>query len=159
VRDELLKVFGPAPLWLVHGATYDSFEGLEEALTQTVRAAERVRQEQDERYVLEVNGWGLDSLLENPKLSGGLATFAESTLAPLAAYDRETGSQLTETLCRVLTSGSLEEAAEHLFVHPNTVRYRVRRAEQLLGRELGAPKEKAALTLAAFVWYRGGRTP
>lgn len=154
VRDELLKYFGPDPLWLVHGAAYDTFGELKDALLHAVGIARRARREDAGRYVLEVSSWGLDSLLENPRLGGELAAFAQNLLSPLLAYDREHGSELTRTFCLALALGSSRAAAERLFVHENTVRYRVRRAEQILGRDLERPKERTALSLAAFAWLR-----
>ncbi len=44
--------------------------------------------------------------------------------------------------------------AEHLGVHVNTIRYRLRRAEDLLGTDQSSPKELAATVLAAFIWQR-----
>ena len=154
VRDELLKYFGPAPLWLVHGATYNSFDGLEDALLRTIRLVKGIRQNGNGRYILEVNSWGLDSLLENPKLSEEMAAFAGGLLEPLLTYDRSRKSQLTETFCLALTLGSYEEAARRLFVHANTVQYRMRRAKEILGRDPDLPEERIAMSLAAFVWLR-----
>lgn len=154
LRDELLKTFGPAPLWLVHGAVYDSFEGLEEALLQTVEAVRRTRQGDAGRYVSEVNGAGLDSLLENPRISEELFAFADNLLAPVLAYDEAHGTQLAETFCLSLLLGSTEEVSKRLYVHANTVRYRIRRAEQVLDRDLTLPKERVAANLASFVWLR-----
>lgn len=154
VRNELLKHLALAPLWLVHGAAYDSFDGLRSALLQTIRMANSVRQEGDERYVSEVNRQGLDSLLENLKIEEQLTAFATDLLAPLSAYDKNTGSQLTETFCLTLTLGSFEEVANRFHVHTNTVRYRVRRAEQILGVNPDLPKDRTATNLAAFVWIR-----
>ena len=45
-------------------------------------------------------------------------------------------------------------ATRRLFVHANTVRYRMRRAEQILGHGLASPKDRVAMTLAAFIWVR-----
>lgn len=160
VRDELLRVFGPDPLWLVHGAVYDSFKDLEDALLRTVEAVRRVRREDDERYVSEVHGEGLDSLLENPKLAENLLAFADNLLAPVLAYDEEHGTRLAETLCLSLLLDSTEEVSGRLFVHANTVRYRTRRAKEVLGRDLSRPKERVAASLAAVVWLnRHGATP
>ena len=156
VRDELLKAFGPDPLWLVHDAGYESLEGLRESLCQAVGIAERARSNGEEHHVAGVKGWGLDSLLEHPRISEELAAFGESLLAPLVSYDRERGSRLTETFCLSLTLDSLSEVARRLYVHENTVRYRVRRAGQLLGRDLGSSRERVTLGLAAFVWLRHG---
>ena len=126
VRDELLKYLGPDPLWPVHGASYDSFDGLEDAMLRTVKLIERIRRDGVGRYISEVSSWGLDSLLENSKVSEEMVAFASRLLEPLLTYDRNTRSQLTETFCLALTLGSYEEAARRLFVHANTIQYRMR---------------------------------
>ncbi|QYJ17264.1 hypothetical protein Rxycam_03106 [Rubrobacter xylanophilus DSM 9941] len=154
VRDALLRHFGPAPLWLVHGAGYESLEGLKEALRMSLPAAEELRASRSGPYVCEVRGRGLDSLLDDPRLSEELLGFAGRLLDPLAEHDGHHGTRLTETFCLTLALGSAEAAAGRLFVHPNTVRYRLRRAQQLLDRDLSDPKERTALSLAAFVWLR-----
>jgi hypothetical protein len=154
VRDALLSFFGPAPVWLAHGAGYDSFASLRDALRGAVSSVEEARREGDP-YVLKVGGrGGLDGLLENPKLADEIARFAEGMLGPLVAYDAARDASLTETFCHALALGSTAEAARLLFVHENTVRYRVRRAQEILGSDLGSPKEKTAMTLAALVWLR-----
>lgn len=91
-----------------------------------------------------------------PRISEELAAFDEGLLAPLISYDRERGTRLTETFCLSLVLDSSSEVARRLYVHENTVRYRVRRAEQLLGCDLGSSKERITLGLAAFVWLRRG---
>jgi DNA-binding PucR family transcriptional regulator len=44
--------------------------------------------------------------------------------------------------------GSADEAARRLYVHPNTVRYRLRRLEERTGRTLSDPRHIAELSLA-----------
>jgi hypothetical protein len=76
-----------------------------------------------------------------------MARIVSSTLGPLdAAADREV---LLDTLeawrdC----GGSTERAAKQLFVHPNTVRQRLRRIAELTGCTLTAPRDVARLCLA-----------
>lgn len=48
----------------------------------------------------------------------------------------------------VAHDGNVKDAAAALFVHPNTVRHRLRRVEQLTGRSVGSPREVAELCLA-----------
>ncbi len=156
VRDELLRAFEPGPLWLVHGAAYESLTGLGEALAQATGVAERARREGGERYVAEVNRRGLDSLLEHPRLSAEISDFGESLLEPLISYDHERGSRLTETFCLSLTLDSTSEVSRRLFVHENTVRYRLRRAQQILDCDLTSSKDHVAFGLAAFAWLRRG---
>ncbi|MEU6508375.1 helix-turn-helix domain-containing protein [Streptomyces sp. NPDC046942] len=42
------------------------------------------------------------------------------------------------------------DAADRLFVHPNTVRYRLRRIEELTGRSLSDPSTLADLGAALY---------
>jgi hypothetical protein len=70
-------------------------------------------------------------------------------LAPLLAYDRDHGTELVPTLEVFLgCSGSWTRAAETLFVHVNSLRYRIRRIEELTGRSLRSLEDQAALLLA-----------
>ncbi len=154
VRDALLRYVGPGPLWLVHGVTYDSFGDLHEALDQAIGVVKRLRETGSEPFVSEVDSCGLDGLLEHSRISEDLSTFARRMLKPLLDYDAGNGSKLTETFCLTLTLGSSAKAAGRLYVHENTVRYRMGRAQKLLGRDLSLPKERTALTLSAFSWLR-----
>lgn len=64
---------------------------------------------------------------------------------PLAAST----SPLIETLDAYLAhGGALDPAARSLFVHPNTMRYRLRRIADLTGRDPWAPRDQLAFTLA-----------
>ena len=64
--------------------------------------------------------------------------FAEARLAPLDAYRDASGIDLAHTLRVWLDHhGQFDPAAAELGLHRHTLRYRVRKAEQLLGRQLG----------------------
>ncbi|GAB1511430.1 PucR family transcriptional regulator [Actinophytocola sp. KF-1] len=81
-----------------------------------------------------------------PKLARELATDVLAELLALPAAERDV------LLCTLhawfAEHGSARDAAERLFVHPNTVRYRIRRVQELTGRDLGDPKGVAELYLA-----------
>lgn len=152
VREELLRYLGPHPVWIVHGAFYHSFEELKETLIQAIKMARQARREKHEQYILDNYTFGLDSLLENPRLANDLEIFARRLLTPLIEYDAHTSSNLTETFVLMQTLGSLQSVAVRLGIHINTVRYRMHRAEHILGKDPASPKEHAALLLAAFIW-------
>jgi DNA-binding PucR family transcriptional regulator len=62
--------------------------------------------------------------------------FVATRLGPLAAADEPT-QRLRETLRAFLAAGGRSvRAAKELYVHPNTVTYRIKRAEELLGRRV-----------------------
>ena len=88
---------------------------------------------------------GLAALLE----PAGTRAFAESLLAPLVAADRAGAGDLVESVRVWLAHhGQWEPAAAALGVHRHTLRKRVRRAGDLLGRDLDEPGTRAELWVA-----------
>ncbi len=154
VRDALLTHCGAHPLWIVQGGHYHSLHDLKTTLTHTLSLARKARRENYGGYLLDISAFGLDSLLENPRLAEDLDTFARRLLTPLLEYDAANSSHLTDTFVLAQTLGSAQVVAEQLGVHVNTIRYRLRRAEDLLGTDQTSPKEHAAMVLAAFTWQR-----
>lgn len=75
--------------------------------------------------------------------------FCARLLGPLQAYDREHKTDLARTLRVFLDcSGSWTRAAQRMFVHVNSLRYRIRRIEELTGRDLSSLPDQADLLLA-----------
>lgn len=73
---------------------------------------------------------------------------------------RDAGGGLLETASAVLEgSASLEAAARRLFVHPNTVRYRLRRIAEVTGRTPSQPRDAFALRLALTLGRLDERGP
>nr|WP_055503305.1 helix-turn-helix domain-containing protein [Nonomuraea pusilla] len=76
-------------------------------------------------------------------------SFSSRLLSPLLDYDRRHQSELVRTLGVFLDcAGSWNACAERLHVHVNTVRYRVRRIEELTGRNLSAMADRVDFFLA-----------
>ncbi|MFH9350252.1 PucR family transcriptional regulator [Kitasatospora sp. NPDC017646] len=71
---------------------------------------------------------------------GGLR---DPRLTALTEYDRRHGTRLAESVLAWLDAlGEVRTAADALHIHPNTLRYRVRRAEQLTGIDLAQPQQR-----------------
>jgi hypothetical protein len=84
--------------------------------------------------------------------SGLLRAWVLSTLAGLATDD-EHHARLRETLLVFLrTGGSYKTTAEQLTLHKNTVQYRIRRAEESLGRPVSDNRHNVELALQASHW-------
>jgi sugar diacid utilization regulator len=78
-----------------------------------------------------------------------LEAFARGTLGPLIDHDRGHGAELMRTLRTFLEEDRVQRrTAARLFVHVNTVAYRISRIEQLIGRPLDDPTAVFDLTLA-----------
>jgi hypothetical protein len=81
-----------------------------------------------------------------------LADLRAQALAPLAELTAGAREKLTETLrAWLLHHGRRDEVAAELFVHPQTVRYRMGQLRQLFGTGLDDPRTVLDLTLALGV--------
>ena len=88
-------------------------------------------------------------MLGSPDL---LRAWVLSTLAGLAADD-EHQARLRETLLVFLqTGGSYKTTGERLMLHKNTVQYRIRKAEESLGRPVSENQQDVELALRASHW-------
>jgi hypothetical protein len=91
-----------------------------------------------------------DDLLPERALGGDVSAhrrLVESIVAPLETA----GGELLHTLSTYLEGGgALEACARALFVHPNTVRYRLRRVCDLTGRSPSEPRDALVLRTAVI---------
>jgi len=79
-----------------------------------------------------------------------IAALHTDVMRPLA----DAGPTLTETLDAYLDcGGAIEACARKLFVHPNTVRYRLRRIADFTGRDPTLPRDAYVLRVAATVGH------
>jgi len=77
-----------------------------------------------------------------------IAALHHDVMRPLA----DAGPALTETLDAYLDSGgAIEACARKLFVHPNTVRYRLKRVADFTGRDPTVPRDGYVLRVATTV--------
>jgi DNA-binding PucR family transcriptional regulator len=97
-------------------------------------------------------------LLPERALMGDAAAVAalhSDVMRPLA----DAGPTLTETLDAYLDcGGAIEACARKLFVHPNTVRYRLRRIADFTGRDPTHPRDAYVLRVAATVGHLAHQT-
>ncbi len=82
--------------------------------------------------------------------ASAVAALHTDVMRPLA----DAGPTLTETLDAYLDcGGAIESCARKLFVHPNTVRYRLRRIADFTGRDPTLPRDAYVLRVAATVGH------
>ena len=88
-----------------------------------------------------------DLLLSQLSRSKDLAPF-QDLVEPLVRYDRERGSDLVRTLRVYFACGAnASEAADKLFLHRNSMIYRLARIEKLTGADLKNPRVGLILQL------------
>jgi hypothetical protein len=128
--------------------------GVLPASLQTVRLAARLRRagvlRGDPLFVVD----NLDTLIVHQD-AALLAELRRTALAPLEGMAEPRRERLLETLHAWLVHmGNQKAVANALFVHPQTVRYRLAQLRELYGPRLDDPATRARLLLA-LAWSRG----
>jgi purine catabolism regulator len=101
------------------------------------------------RLQAEFADLGTYQLLLSLQEPEALRTFADNVLGPLDDYDRSHGGELLLSLRAFLDRNARwESAAKDLFVHRHTIRYRMRKVEELTGRDLGSARDRMEFFLA-----------
>jgi DNA-binding PucR family transcriptional regulator len=88
----------------------------------------------------------------------GNERFRDARLSALHDHDAEHGTDLARSLLAYLEAfGDVRAASEGLHVHPNTLRYRVRRAGEITGVDFTNPTERLSAHLQLLLYRRATR--
>lgn len=126
-----------------------SFSALAAAYRQASRAADAgLRRGAGVLRFADLAADGLLGLVDEDRAQ----TFADALLGPLLRHDATGRGELVHSLRVWLEHhGQWDPASARLGVHRHTLRHRIRKVEQLLGRGLDAPSVRASLWLALQV--------
>ena len=92
---------------------------------------------------------GSFALLLSLQDSDALRLFCESMLGPIEADEGHYGGELVRSLeAFIECNGQWEAAARRLFCHRHTLRYRMRKVEELTGRDLSSARDRIEFWLA-----------
>jgi DNA-binding PucR family transcriptional regulator len=123
-----------------------------DAYRLTCGVLDLVQQSDRRDRVVSLDSIGAYRLLLQVKRPQELQSFAESTLGTVHAYDQRHQTQLGATLHSYMAHRcNVAVTAKTLHVHPNTVAYRLRRVEELLGVDLSDPQAMLHLQLALMI--------
>lgn len=78
-----------------------------------------------------------------------LEDYRTEVLGPLLKFDQENNLALEDTLLAYFAASTdLKAAGDRLFLHPNTLRYRLKKAAEILGRDLSVLENQVNLFIA-----------
>ncbi len=154
IRGELIGGLAGHSVTIGRSRPCDDPGELHRAAAEALLAV-NVAEGDDERPVIAFEQTGayrllLSAMVDNPQ---ELRRFYEETLAPLVAYDEQYGTDLVLTVETFLEAdGNVAGAAQRLFTHRHTVRYRLERVRDLCGHDVGSSdgREKLSLGLKAM---------
>ena len=74
--------------------------------------------------------------------------YYEHTIQAIKDYDKKNNSDLTDVLRSYLkNNGSVKETADELFIHRNTVNYKINKIEELLNMDLSSLDSRLQLSV------------
>ena len=95
---------------------------------------------------------GVNRLLFNIENADCFEEYYQDTIRPLDEYDALNNSNLVEVLdCYMKHNGSVQDTAEELFVHRNTVNYKIKKIEALLNVDITKFSVRNELALGLLV--------
>lgn len=105
------------------------------------------------RGLMKFRDLGVYRIISSAQNQQDLRDFCMDTIGALVDYDRQHNSDLIRTLETIIDhGGNLKAAAQALFVHYNTIRYRYRLIEKIFGKELNEPSTYQNISLALKVY-------
>ncbi len=108
-----------------------------------------VKREMDLQYFDRMGMYRMLYLIEDRAL---LRELSDKPLAPLIEYDREHDGEYVATLESYLRcGGSIKAMSEELYIHRNTILYRMANIKKLLGCSLESPEEKMFYAVACMI--------
>ena len=104
-------------------------------------------------HLVEFNSLGIYQLLSQIEHVGTVQQFAQEIIGPLAEYDRRHRGSLVETIDAYFNHhANVSQTAESLFIHRNTLLYRLERIQELTGQDINQADMRLALQLALKLW-------
>ena len=81
-----------------------------------------------------------------------LKEYYDKTIRPLADYDQNNNTDLTATLRYYLKNNcSVKETADELFVHRNTINYKLKKIEDILQKDLSGMNIRTSLSIGLML--------
>ena len=148
IRHQSANEFPNDPLAIGIGRVSEALIGLRDSYREARQALSMARRlaSSDPLYFGELNVYRLLFQLED---SPELASFTEETIGKLIAYDRAQGTDLIETLNAYFAHNSnLSATAEALYVHRNTLLYRMERIREISGLDFDNSETRLSVQLA-----------
>lgn len=134
--DVICAQYPQDSLFIGIGKFYPSTADLCRSYQEAKTALELGRLSYLDKQIYHFEDLGIVALLSHIRYEQ-LHDYSQEFLADLIAFDRENKTNLLETLKVYLAlNGDAKETAAKLYIHPNTLRYRLNKVEELLDVDL-----------------------
>jgi purine catabolism regulator len=144
-----LEKLGGSKLLIGVGRDSKSIREIKYSFRQARRAVKTASEVSGLGSIVHYDSLGVYRLLEEMSGKPELQAYIRYTLEPLLEYDKENNTDLLGTLRRYFEAGgNLKQVAKAMYIHYNTVIYRMERIQKLLSVDLDNPHQRLSLEVA-----------
>jgi DNA-binding PucR family transcriptional regulator len=148
IQDEVERHMSGLAVHMGLGGFYEGIEKLKKSYTEAQLALKLAKSDGGKTYVLYRNA-GIYKFLNKLNDKNIMIDFYEETLGCLLQYDANNNTEFTETLRVYLEEGeNTANTIQRLYIHRNTLQYRLHRIEEILQQSLKNSEEKINLQIA-----------
>lgn len=134
------------------GKAYTDIRDARKSLAQAEQALKVAKSQAESNSFMGYDDLGFYKVLFNVKDRAELESFRNEALRSLLEYDKKHNADLVNTLSVYLEEhDNLTHVAERLFIHKNTLKYRMQKIAEISGRNLANPQERTLLIFAAVI--------
>ncbi len=136
IFEEALKKFDENKLTIGIGRSYDRAQELYKSYGQAKLIVENLRKT-NTKNIKHYDDLGLYRILAFEGLQSELIEFCSDTIKPLIEYDKVNNSELIKTLKTYFEcDGNMKKISEKMYMHYNTIIYRVQQIKDITGLDL-----------------------
>ncbi|HWR40236.1 MAG TPA: PucR family transcriptional regulator ligand-binding domain-containing protein [Patescibacteria group bacterium] len=148
---ELQERFAGLHLHIGWGNPYSDISEAKKSLSQAEQAM-KVAQSLTDSLYMGFDELGFYKVLFNVKDRSELESFRSEVLETLLDYDQKHSAEMVNTLSVFLEENeNFSRVSERLFIHRNTLKYRLQKIVEISGRNLAEPKDRMLLYFATIV--------
>ena len=139
---------------------FHKIELLREALSEARDALAVGRTIDAGRYIFPFEEYSISIMLRHFSEREDLTRYIHPAVLLLKEYDEKYKSKLLPTIYEYMSNScSIKKTAEALFLHRNSVIYRLRKAEELSGLVLNDPDTQFMLRMSRYILIHQGKQP
>jgi sugar diacid utilization regulator len=152
IQEAIAAIYADRVVNIGIGRPYDELKRLRESFEEASCALHILQRLGTKHAILSFTDLGIYRVLLQTSSPQHLLDFSKDTLEPIRTHDTQWKGGLEATLRMYLQyRANTKKTAEAMFVHPNTVMYRLRKLEQVCGIELEDLQQLMRLQLAIMI--------
>ena len=152
LHSRVVQVLPEVPISIGAGRLCKAIPDFKESFDEARRSLDIIRRCHKRNQVVFFHALGVYRLFSLIEDRTELLKLAEQVLGPLLEYDHQHGTALVRTLGYYLESGrNLEGSARAMFIHVNTLKYRLKRMQEIASLDLNSAEQRFNVHLAVKI--------